>query len=64
MSDMCPCKDCNNRYISCHSDCISYNSWKNEKHKESERIHKLKCEQAMLDKVKRNAIKRWARKRT
>lgn len=62
MNDACPCKNCDTRYMYCHSECVAYNFWKNEKHKESEQIHKLKCEQAMLDKVKKNAIKKWARK--
>ena len=26
--DRAPCKDCEKRYVGCHSDCIDYKDWK------------------------------------
>lgn len=28
-----PCRDCKNRYIGCHGECIKYKEWKEEYNK-------------------------------
>ena len=25
---MCPCKDCKDRYLACHSNCSRYKEWR------------------------------------
>lgn len=27
---VCPCKDCTDRYVGCHSNCSKYKDWKSE----------------------------------
>lgn len=62
MNDACPCKNCNIRYLRCHSECIYYNSWKAKSEKQKEYINKQRGIEHMLDMVKKNDIRKWKRK--
>lgn len=56
-----PCKDCDHREISCHSDCEEYKSWLDECHKLKEsieadrRVHTelMAHRQAVSEKIRR-----------
>lgn len=65
MKDDCPCKDCNNRSIYCHSECDIYVMWNEEHKKEREKLINHKNNEFMFVGVKERAIKRFKRgKRT
>lgn len=39
-----PCKDCKERHINCHSECLEYKLWKIYEAEEKKRLKKLKVE--------------------
>ncbi len=39
---MCPCKDCDTRFVGCHGNCESYLLWKLENNKVKDRQRKSK----------------------
>ena len=39
---MCPCRDCIDRKVGCHSACENYNSWKTERKEVTDAINKEK----------------------
>ena len=61
MSDICPCKNCDIRYIGCHSECAAYNFWRSETAKVNDYIKAQKEKEYILDKVKRCGIDRIKR---
>ena len=36
----CPCKDCGDRHLNCHSECKKYKNWVAEKEKLRDKIRK------------------------
>lgn len=58
MNDGCPCKNCDTRYLHCHSECVAYNFWRNETAKANDYIRSQKEKENMLDRVKKCGIDR------
>lgn len=38
----CPCKGCNERQLTCHSTCVSYKRWSEERRKQLAYIRECK----------------------
>lgn len=53
-----PCRDCKNRFVSCHSSCEQYKEWRKNFDAEKERILKIRYEERSLDKLKMSGIRR------
>lgn len=51
---ICPCKDCQDRKIGCHSSCIKYKEF----HEEREEIREVKA----LERVSSTYIRKWPRR--
>ncbi len=49
--DSAPCKDCERRYVSCHSDCDDYKNWKNEMTNHNEFIKQAKIKERRANEV-------------
>lgn len=58
MNDACPCKNCDTRYLHCHSECVAYNFWRSETAKANDYIRSQKEKENMLDRVKKRGIDR------
>lgn len=43
------CKDCNERYLGCHDNCITYQQFKAEKKLENEKAREIKGNSAGWD---------------
>lgn len=37
MSNVTPCKGCEDRYIGCHSSCFKYDDWKKQREETNQR---------------------------
>ena len=40
--DNCPCKECTERHLRCHSDCVRYKEWLDNFHKEYDQYKERK----------------------
>lgn len=63
MNDGCPCKNCDTRYLHCHSECVAYNFWKSEIGQLHDRIMQQKEKEGMLNRVKKCGIDRIKKRR-
>ena len=52
-----PCKACENRHPNCHSECDNYKSWKADKDKERETMHKQAKINDDINKIMANRFK-------
>lgn len=55
---LAPCKDCTERFISCHATCTRYKDWKSELAYYKERITRGKVREGDLNAARQSAIKR------
>ncbi len=46
---ICPCKDCDIRYIGCHDKCTDYINWKSDKDRLNETIHNEKLIKSVIN---------------
>ena len=51
-----PCKDCQDRYVSCHSSCDQYKQWKADLSSEKEKIRKVRYAEIEADRRRRDGI--------
>lgn len=63
MSDRCPCKGCDARHQSCHSECESYMDWKNENDKVNMQLYNYYQNQYALDQVEDHRYGRSRRRK-
>ena len=48
MGNICPCKDCKNRELGCHSSCNNYAVWKKVITAEKLHVNSKRAEQSMI----------------
>lgn len=53
-----PCKDCTERYESCHSNCEQYKNWKKQLDEERATIIKAKSDDAIASSYRYEVMKR------
>lgn len=57
--NICPCKDCAERYVNCHSLCKHYKAW-NERHQETrEQIRQAKMKDIEAYRRKKQAVEKY-----
>ena len=49
---MSPCKDCQKRFVGCHSSCNDYAEWKTEEYGERDKVYKEFFEQHPIEDYK------------
>lgn len=41
ISENNPCRDCSDRHLGCHANCIKYNEWKNRLNKYNDHVREV-----------------------
>lgn len=54
-----PCKDCNNRFLGCHSSCERYLDYKSEHDKFKQKVFAAKEEDWALNEVEQKRFEKW-----
>lgn len=59
-----PCKNCTNRYLGCHADCLDYVDWKTNFEERKNFINNARYKQRNLDEYEKTKLKRRRSKRS
>ena len=54
----CPCRNCNDRHVSCHSDCDKYIEWRTQLNAVNEQVRRARGAFYMCEKVHNESVRR------
>ena len=57
-----PCKDCSDRFVSCHSSCDKYRSWKQDLDSIREKVLKEKMTNMMAEEFRQDSMLKMYKK--